>query len=129
MSKYHLGYLFLDKVDALPSMEKVAKALDKVTFLMRLFISKVFNSIGADASDGDEGKHIIVGWGLCEEDVKRETEVEEAQKEGTYTEFISEVISIISQEPVGFLKPVKPFDSRNYPIEYHRNLPHTAPGP
>ena len=41
MSKYNLGYLFLDKVDALPSMEKVAKALDKVTLLMKLFISIV----------------------------------------------------------------------------------------
>ena len=38
ISKYNLGYLFLDKVDALPSMEKVAKALDKVTFLMRLLM-------------------------------------------------------------------------------------------
>ena len=28
--KVDLGYLFLDKVDALPSMEKIAKALDKV---------------------------------------------------------------------------------------------------
>ena len=88
MSKYHLGYLFLDKVDALPSMEKVAKALDKVTFLMRLFISKVFNSIGVDASDGDEGKPIIVGRRLCEEDVKREAEVEEAKKEGTLSSFL-----------------------------------------
>ena len=32
----NLGYLFLDKVDALPSMEKVAKALDKVTLTMMM---------------------------------------------------------------------------------------------
>ena len=30
LTKVDLGYLFLDKVDALPSMEKIAKALDKV---------------------------------------------------------------------------------------------------
>ena len=33
------GYLFLDKVNALPSMEKVAKALDKVIMMMALILS------------------------------------------------------------------------------------------
>ena len=35
-------------------MEKMANALDKVTLMTMLFISILFNSIGADASDGDE---------------------------------------------------------------------------
>ena len=38
-----IGYLFLDKVDALPSLEKVAKALDKVTLF---FVSSVRSSSG-----------------------------------------------------------------------------------
>ena len=33
LTKDNLGYLFLDKVDALPSMEKIAKALDKVNLV------------------------------------------------------------------------------------------------
>ena len=44
-----LGYLFLDKVDALPSMEKVAKALDKVTFIMMMVVATLFMSMEGTA--------------------------------------------------------------------------------
>ena len=44
VSMCNLGYLFLDKVDALPSLEKVARAFDKVTLL-----PIVFNSICPNA--------------------------------------------------------------------------------
>ena len=39
-----IGYLFLDKVDALPSLEKVAKALDKVTLFFCYFdkVNRIF---------------------------------------------------------------------------------------
>ena len=50
-----IGYLFLDKVDALPSLEKVAKALDKVTLFFVILIRSIGFLLFSKTTAGNPG--------------------------------------------------------------------------
>ena len=61
----------------------------------------------------------LIGWGVCEEGF--EGEVEEVQKKGNDPDTLwinSNTKPHYSKELVGFLKPAKPFDLRDYVVEY-----------
>ena len=54
-----IGYLFLDKVDALPSLEKVAKALDKVTLFFVILIRSIGFLLFSTTTAGNPGLRFV----------------------------------------------------------------------